>query len=88
MASSNKNDCFKEAIEKGEINSFKYSSFGELKFIGAGGFGDVYSAYLENMKEIVALKKFRGNEESIIREVKKITKVDHENIIKLYGVTK
>ncbi|CAG8642781.1 6819_t:CDS:2, partial [Dentiscutata heterogama] len=77
----------KEFIEKEEIKLFKYSSFGGLQFLGAGGFGDVFRAYSEDKKEIVALKKVRNEKESFIREVKKINKFNHENIIKFYGIT-
>ncbi|CAG8620652.1 998_t:CDS:1, partial [Gigaspora margarita] len=50
-------------IEKENIKSFSISSFNELTFLGAGGYGDVYHAYSEDRKEIVALKKVRNNAE-------------------------
>ncbi|CAG8551516.1 765_t:CDS:2, partial [Racocetra persica] len=53
----------KEAIEKEEIKLFEYSSFGKLKFLGEGGFGDVYQACSEARKEVVALKKVRDNQD-------------------------
>ena len=48
----------------------QYSDFGELKEIGAGGYGTVYTAKYRNysevwgMKETVVLKKFKNFDET------------------------
>ena len=53
----------------------QYSDFGELKEIGSGGYGTVYTAkyrkYSEvgGMEKIVVLKQFKSFDESFISEV-------------------
>ena len=48
----------------------QYSDFGEMKLIGTGGYGTVYTAkykkYSEvrDMKETVVLKRFKGFDET------------------------
>ncbi|CAG8760813.1 20840_t:CDS:2, partial [Racocetra persica] len=90
---SSKKDWFIEAIKKGFIKSFDYSSFEAFKPIAKGGFGIVSKAYLKDADKVVALKCLydgptKDNEESFdgfIREVRNIAKVDyHDNII---GIT-
>ncbi|KAF0503989.1 hypothetical protein F8M41_019653 [Gigaspora margarita] len=66
MVSSEK---IKETIEKEEIKLFEYNSFVKLKSLGKGGFGDVDQVYSNDIKEIVALKKVRNNNESFKKEV-------------------
>ncbi|CAG8820562.1 6804_t:CDS:1, partial [Racocetra persica] len=49
-------NCIKVAIDQKFVTVFKYDSFRDLKIIGRGGFGTVYSAYSKNAKKYVALK--------------------------------
>jgi len=51
---------------KGNVQCIQYSDFGEIKQIGVGGYGTVYTAKykkyseVENMKETVVLKQFKS----------------------------
>ena len=53
----------------------QYSDFGELKEIGAGGYGTVYTAKYKNyskvrhMQQTVVLKQFKKTLKSFISEV-------------------
>ncbi|CAG8791306.1 9444_t:CDS:2, partial [Cetraspora pellucida] len=51
------------AIEQKFVKVFKYDSFRDLKMIGRGGFGAVYSAYSKNTKKHVALKSLQCNDD-------------------------
>ncbi|CAG8457382.1 10675_t:CDS:10 [Cetraspora pellucida] len=92
---SSKKDWFIEAIKKEFIKSFDYNSFEAFKPIAKGGFGIVSKAYLKDADKVVALKcLYHGptNEDedsfdSFIREVRNIAKVDHDNIIRFFGIT-
>ncbi|KAF0561748.1 kinase-like protein [Gigaspora margarita] len=69
------------------FSNFKYSFSEKPKKIGEGGFGVIHKAYLEEMKQIVALKTLdHDDEEAFIREVKYTSKVNHDNIIKFFGI--
>ncbi|KAF0528702.1 kinase-like protein [Gigaspora margarita] len=70
-----------------DFPNFKYS-FSEKEKIGKGGFGEIHKVYLEDIKQNVALKSLnRNDDEGFIREVKCTTKVNHDNIIKFFGIT-
>ncbi|CAG8756989.1 27001_t:CDS:2 [Gigaspora margarita] len=90
-------DWLKVAVESKYIESFEYESFENKKVIGKGGFGTVYSAYSKDIDQTIALKilhhsSINDNEDSFhqfVREIKNITKVDHNsNIIQFFGITK
>ena len=42
----------------------QYSDFGEMKQIGAGGYGTVYIADYKYMSETVVLKRFKSFDET------------------------
>ena len=52
------------------VKYMQYSDFGEIKEIGAGGYGTVYTAKYKNysaeedMKETVVLKQFKNYDET------------------------
>ncbi|CAG8837705.1 17677_t:CDS:2, partial [Gigaspora margarita] len=65
-----------------------YSFSEKPEKIGEGGFGVIHKVYLEDIKQIVALKTLdHDDEEAFIREVKCTTKVNHDNLIKFFGIT-
>ncbi|CAG8571952.1 12756_t:CDS:2, partial [Dentiscutata heterogama] len=89
-------DWLKIAIQQKYIKLFKYDSFRNLKEIGKGGFGTVYSAYSENIDNLVALKALhysptKDNKISLdgfIKEVKNMNSVNHHvNVIRFFGIT-
>ncbi|CAG8845204.1 3346_t:CDS:2, partial [Gigaspora margarita] len=76
------------------IKQHDYSSFKNLKIIGSGAFGDVYSAYSKRLGNVALKKLHRGpnNDENsvneFIRELKNITNIaQHENIVQFLGIT-
>ncbi|KAF0508853.1 kinase-like protein [Gigaspora margarita] len=70
------------------FSNFKYSFSEKPEKIGEGGFGGIHKAYLEDMKQIVALKTLdHDDEEAFNREVKYTTKVKHASIIRFIGIT-
>ncbi|RIB28352.1 kinase-like domain-containing protein [Gigaspora rosea] len=82
----------KEMFEKNTFGQeFEYTSFENMAEIGKGGFGVIYSAYSKDVNQIVAMKTLDHNDENslddFIREVKSITKVNHDNIIQFFGIT-
>lgn len=65
--------------------------FEKICHIGRGSFGEVYKAKNKITNELVAIKKFSKKYHSLekckeLREVKSLTKLEHDNIIKLYDV--
>ncbi|CAG8649331.1 315_t:CDS:2 [Cetraspora pellucida] len=49
-------------IEKNFIKLFDYNSFENWKLIGRGGFGTVYSAYSNDIKNTMVLKSLHVND--------------------------
>ena len=53
---------------KGNIQYIQYSDFGEIKQIGVGGYGTIYTAKRkreeENMPQTVVLKRFKSFDET------------------------
>uniref|UniRef100_A0A1I7TSL5 Protein kinase domain-containing protein n=1 Tax=Caenorhabditis tropicalis TaxID=1561998 RepID=A0A1I7TSL5_9PELO len=63
----------------------KLSSFKNLKQIGQGGFGIVYSAQRENGEKVAIKKIGKAAVQSRIREeIKTMKQLDHRNIVKFY----
>ncbi|CAG8664280.1 40108_t:CDS:2 [Gigaspora margarita] len=58
----NMSNWLKIAIEQKYIKSYKHNSFQDLKIIGKGGFGAIYSAYSKDFGQTVALKGLFCNE--------------------------
>lgn len=76
-----------------DIPSFKYNEIQIKEFIGSGGFGKVYKAYIDNGTREVAIKEARVDSEdielikkSVYQEAKLSWMLDHPNVIKLYGI--
>ncbi|CAG8779960.1 15447_t:CDS:2 [Gigaspora margarita] len=85
---------FELALEGKYIKKHDYNSFKDLKLIGRGGFGDVYSAYSKHLGNVALKKLFRGpnNDKNsvneFIRELKNITNIaQHDNIVQFLGIT-
>ncbi|CAG8627841.1 22766_t:CDS:2 [Cetraspora pellucida] len=80
-------EWMKTKLEKGDIQQFDYSEFGDINQIGKGSHSIVFSAECRGIK--IALKKFTRHENKIlVNELKQhITVNCHENIIKLLGIT-
>lgn len=59
-----------------------------MQTIGEGAFGVVCKGKWDN--KYVAVKKLRGDSEikAFRAEVRQLSRVDHENIVKLYGTTR
>ncbi|CAG8627856.1 22767_t:CDS:2 [Cetraspora pellucida] len=75
-------------LKDGTIKYFEYSEFKDVKKIGKGGHGIVYSAERNEMK--VALKEFIDsiNKKRFVNELKQLlTANNHPNIIKFLGIT-
>ncbi|KAF0515144.1 kinase-like protein [Gigaspora margarita] len=79
-------------LKKVEITNFDYSLFGNLKFIGSGASADVYFTTYKNNK--YALKCLHNNLcfnnktfKKFIRELDCVRQMDHNNIVKFFGIT-
>ncbi|CAG8503985.1 13553_t:CDS:2 [Dentiscutata erythropus] len=82
-------EWYYKAIDEGRIVKFGYSEFFNIREIGQGGYGIVYSADYGEQK--VALKRFTQNNSIInfANEIKQIYTVNnHENINRFHGITK
>ncbi|RIA81416.1 hypothetical protein C1645_837047 [Glomus cerebriforme] len=80
------------SIAEEHIKYYEYSNFTNIQQIGKGLYGNVVRVYCKNSDHFFTLKSF-NNHEQTIKEVEKELKLlrsidDHENIIRLYGVTK
>ncbi|CAG8636476.1 10130_t:CDS:2 [Funneliformis mosseae] len=78
-----------KAIADEHIKLYKYSDFQIKKQIGKGAYGKVYRVVWKN-KRIFALKSFNSQEviKESVEELKLHMKVNnHENIIRIYGIT-
>ncbi|CAG8657313.1 6014_t:CDS:2, partial [Dentiscutata heterogama] len=84
-------DLIKNSFNEEHIEFYEYSCFKDVKLIGEGGYGKVYSATLKNNDITVAIKSFKNNVaiREVVKELKLHSRVDmHSNIIRLHGVTK
>ncbi|UZO07138.1 uncharacterized protein OCT59_027436 [Rhizophagus irregularis] len=75
------------------LNYYEYSEFKNLKPIGNGSFGSVVRANWKNAGNFFALKTFKNNcnttLKELVNEIRLQKRVDfHENIIRFYGITK
>ncbi|RIB27627.1 kinase-like domain-containing protein [Gigaspora rosea] len=86
--SSRNLEWYRQVLDEGRIVKFEYSGFNNLREIGHGGYGVVYSADYGDQK--VALKQFTQNSiKNIANEIKQIYTVNnHENINRFHGITK
>ncbi|XP_032595482.1 mitogen-activated protein kinase kinase kinase 7-like isoform X3 [Drosophila grimshawi] len=74
-----------------ELNGSEFS-MDNKKSLGSGSYGQVYKLYWKKRNMNIAVKYFKGTDETVIKEFKKelknLRRVKHPNIIKLYGVAK
>src|SRR5262249_52369286 len=65
-----------------------------LDVLGKGGMGVVYKAQDQRLKRFVAIKMIKGSEfdadehERFQREAEAVAKLDHPNIVKIFGIDK
>ncbi|RGB27446.1 hypothetical protein C1646_769091 [Rhizophagus diaphanus] len=82
------------SIDDENIKLYEYSDFKNIQPIGSGSYGIVYRVNWKSSNHLFALKSFvNNNDEQTLREVIKELKLHrsvnyHENIIRLYGITK
>ncbi|RIA81422.1 hypothetical protein C1645_881628 [Glomus cerebriforme] len=80
------------SIAEEHIKYYEYSNFKNFHQIGRGSYGNVVRANWKNSDRLFALKSFNNDEQTIkvvVKELKLHRSVDdHENIIRLYGITK
>ncbi|UZO21745.1 uncharacterized protein OCT59_014130 [Rhizophagus irregularis] len=94
MSSEIKNDYIdwlEKAIAEEYFNYYKYSNFEGRKYIGGGGFGNVYRVNMKNTDTIFALKSFniKFNLKEVVNEIKLHKRVDfHRNILRVHGITR
>ncbi|XP_032595434.1 mitogen-activated protein kinase kinase kinase 7-like isoform X2 [Drosophila grimshawi] len=74
-----------------EINGSEFS-MDNKKILGRGSYGEVHKLFWKTKNMNIAAKHFNGTDETVTKEFKKelknLSRVDHPNIIKLYGVAK
>ncbi|GMJ09978.1 cold-responsive protein kinase 1 [Hibiscus trionum] len=94
---SSKNQSF-EVDEEFDVHNVKFYTYKELRTatedfspfnkIGEGGFGSVYKGRLKN-GNIAAIKvlsaESRQGVKEFVTEIKVISEIEHENLVKLYG---
>ncbi|KAJ0733152.1 putative protein kinase RLK-Pelle-WAK-LRK10L-1 family [Helianthus annuus] len=65
-------------------------NFNDSKQLGDGGFGAVYYGKLLDGREVAVKRLYENNfkrVEQFVNEVRILTKLDHENLVKLFGCT-
>ncbi|GBC07923.1 hypothetical protein RclHR1_00780003 [Rhizophagus clarus] len=80
------------SIAEEHIKYYEFSDFTNIQQIGKGSYGNVIRVNWKNSSRPFALKSF-NNDKQTLKEVVKELKLhrsvdDHENIIRLYGITK
>ena len=73
----------------GTHTPFSWGHLRVLEPLGSGGFGEIYRAYDPNLDREVALKLRRGNRgtaASYIEEARRLAKVQHANVLTVFGV--
>ncbi|CAB4393313.1 unnamed protein product [Rhizophagus irregularis] len=81
-------------INRENIRQYEYPDFKNIQLIGSGSYGIVYRVNWKSSNRFFALKSFINyNDKQTLREVIKELKLHrsvdyHENIIRLYGITK
>lgn len=61
-----------EAISNKHIKYYDYKNFSNLKVIGSGGFGEIYSADWKNSRNTLALKSLKLNDVNNVTAVEKL----------------
>ncbi|GBC06598.1 hypothetical protein RclHR1_06950004 [Rhizophagus clarus] len=80
------------SISEGHIKYYKYSDFTNIQQIGKGAYGNVVRVNWKNSHRLFAIKSFKNDEQTLTEVVKELklhrSVHDHENIIRLHGITK
>ena len=67
-------------------------SFHEENVVGRGGFGKVYKAFMDNGREMVAVKRLKAGsnqgEREFVTEIETLDKLRHGNLVSLIGYCK
>ncbi|GES76006.1 kinase-like domain-containing protein [Rhizophagus clarus] len=84
-------DWLERSITEEHIKSYENSDFINIQPIGTGAYGNVVRVNQRNTNRVFALKSFNSDKQTlkeVVKELKLHRKVDdHENIIRLYGIT-
>ncbi|GBC10628.1 hypothetical protein RclHR1_00980005 [Rhizophagus clarus] len=88
----NPNEWIEEAISKKNIKYYEYKHFSNIKEIGVGSFGKVYSANWKNSEKYLAIKSFLKFNEATTMEIVETLKLQrkadfHNSVIHFLGVT-
>ncbi|GBB86612.1 hypothetical protein RclHR1_00130053 [Rhizophagus clarus] len=81
------------AIAKEYFKYYEYNNFSDIQEIGSGKLGKIYRANCKDLNEYVVLKSFYNLNNVITKEIVRELKLQrdiifHNNIIRLYGITK
>ncbi|EXX52935.1 kinase-like domain-containing protein [Rhizophagus irregularis DAOM 181602=DAOM 197198] len=94
-SNENMDECInwiEDAINKKHIKYYEFENFENIQEIDSGAFGKVFRANWKSFDHYLALKSFFNLNitlKEIINEIKLQQDVDfHDNIIRLYGITK
>ncbi|CAG8699465.1 16197_t:CDS:2, partial [Gigaspora margarita] len=94
MSNSNASEKYlkwlKEELEEGNIDFYEYSLFRNVKEIGKGGFGFIYSAEYDYDEVKVALKSLKTKEatKEFVSELKHLRAMKFNSYInQFYGIT-
>ncbi|CAG8669866.1 7898_t:CDS:2 [Acaulospora morrowiae] len=87
-------EWYKTTIKNYGLDFIPFEEFKETKKIDRGGFGEIYSTTYTPTSEVVILKEiFIGDEENqtsiknFLNELKLHSSLEHDHIIKFYGVS-
>ncbi|GBC08353.1 hypothetical protein RclHR1_08060001 [Rhizophagus clarus] len=84
-------DWLENSITEEHIKYYEYSDFTNIQQIGKGSYGNVIRVNWKNSNRLFAIKSFNNDKltlKEVIKELKLHRSVDdHENIIRLYGIT-
>ncbi|UZO08236.1 uncharacterized protein OCT59_028494 [Rhizophagus irregularis] len=85
-------DWLEKSITEEHIELYEYSDFKNIQLIGSGAYGNVYRVNRKYSNRIFALKSFNYEKQTlneVVKELKLHRSVNyHENIIRLYGITR
>ncbi|RGB24454.1 kinase-like domain-containing protein [Rhizophagus diaphanus] len=85
-------EWLEKSITEEHIELYEYSDFKNIQLIGSGAYGNVYRVNRKYSNRIFALKSFNYEKQTlneVVKELKLHRSVNyHENIIRLYGITR
>jgi hypothetical protein len=71
-------DWLEKSITNEYFNYYEYSEFKNLKLVGSGSYGSVVRANWKNTGSFFALKTFKNNDNTTLKElVKEVSKLDY-----------